>query len=188
MSFRPIVSTLTSTDGETQDQMRKLPSCSTVLCFGSRQGRLVEFLSRDLDREPVVIAFLSFCHRAEEKCFDTSTNDVSLAKASGASMASIENPVRLGFANGLLVAPLVRRRMGHQHAIENEKALRKQGRRQSSATDVTGAIAPTGRRWYSATPPRRTAKFCGVSSAVFIDRRHRRSSRPRSGHCWWPYL
>jgi hypothetical protein len=137
-----------------------------LITFGSRLGHLGEFLSSDLDLEPGGIAFLYFRHRAEGKCFDTWTNDLSLAEASGASVASIENRVHQGIVNGLLVALLVRRRMAHQHGIEDEKALPKQGQCQTSASDGTDRPEWTV-PGYSATPPRRTAKSCGAFEHCF---------------------
>lgn len=94
----------------------------------------MEFLTNEFTLEPGLIAFLYSRRWEEEKCFDTLKNDFSLAKAWGASVAVIENKVRLAIVTSLLVALLVHRRMG-QYGIEDEKAFRKQDRRQTSATD-----------------------------------------------------
>jgi hypothetical protein len=83
-----------------------------------------------------VIAVLYSRRWEEEKCFDTWKNDFSLANAWGASVPAIENQVRLAIVTSLLVGRVVHGRMG-QHRIEDEKALRKQERRQTSATDGT---------------------------------------------------
>ncbi|WP_291994710.1 hypothetical protein [Candidatus Accumulibacter sp. ACC003] len=66
----------------------------------------------------------------------------------GSGFVSVE---ALAIVTSLLVALLLHRKMG-QHGIEDEKALRKQDRRQTSATDEP--IAPTGAPRYSATPRR----------------------------------
>ena len=107
-----------------------------LITFRSRRGHVVEFLTNDFDLAPGVIAFLYSRRWEEEKCFDTWKNDFSLAKAWGASVAAIENQVRLAIVTSLLVALLVHHRMG-QHGIVDEKALRKQARRQTSKTDGT---------------------------------------------------
>jgi hypothetical protein len=51
-------------------------------------------------------------------------------------VAAIENQVRLAIVTSLLVALLVHHRMG-RYGIEDEKALRKHSRRQTSKTDGT---------------------------------------------------
>jgi hypothetical protein len=107
-----------------------------LITFRSPRGHLVEFLTNEFKLEPGVIAFLYSRRWEEEKCFDTWKNDFSLAKAWGTSLAAIENQVRLAIVTSLLVALLLHRRMG-QHGIADEKALRKQDRRQTSATDGT---------------------------------------------------
>ncbi len=99
-----------------------------LITFRSPRGHLVEFLTNEFKLEPGVIAFLYSRRWEEEKCFDTWKNDFSLA--------AIENQVRLAIVTSLLVALLLHRRMG-QHGIADEKALRKQDRRQTSATDGT---------------------------------------------------
>ena len=70
------------------------------------------------------------------QCFDTWKNDFSLAKAWGKGVVAIENQARLAIVTSLLVAMLLHRKMG-EHGIEDEKALRKQDRRQTSETDGT---------------------------------------------------
>ncbi|MDZ7750097.1 MAG: transposase [Gammaproteobacteria bacterium] len=107
-----------------------------LVTFCSRRGRLVEFLTNDFDLEPGLVAFLYSRRWEEEKCFDTWKNDFSQAKAWGASVVAIDNQVRLAIITSLLVAMLVHRTMG-QHGVEDEKALRKQDRRQTAATDGT---------------------------------------------------
>jgi hypothetical protein len=86
--------------------------------------------------KPGLIAFLYSRRWEEEKCFDTWKNDFSQAKAWGASVVAIENQVRLAIVTSLLMAMLLQRKMG-DHGIEDEKALRKQDRRQTSETDGT---------------------------------------------------
>ncbi len=83
-----------------------------------------------------MIAFLYSRRWEEEKCFDTWKNDFSQAKAWGTSVVAIDNQVRLAIVTSILVAMLLHRKMG-QHGIEDEKALRKQDRRQTSETDGT---------------------------------------------------
>ncbi len=107
-----------------------------LITFRTRRGHLVEFLTNELDLEPGLIAFLYSRRWEEEKCFDTWKNDFSQAKAWGASRAAIDNQVRLAIITSILVALLLHQKMG-QHGIEDEKALRKQDRRQASETDGT---------------------------------------------------
>jgi IS4 transposase len=83
-----------------------------LITFRSPRGHLVEFLTNEFKLEPGVIAFLYSRRWEEEKCFDTWKNDFSLAKAWGASLAAIENQVRLAIVTSLLVALLLHRRMG----------------------------------------------------------------------------
>ncbi|WP_291994712.1 transposase [Candidatus Accumulibacter sp. ACC003] len=66
-----------------------------LITFRSRRGHLVEFLTNEFKLEPGLIAFLYSRRWEEEKCFDTWKNDFSQAKAWGASVAAIENQVRL---------------------------------------------------------------------------------------------
>ncbi len=107
-----------------------------LITFRTRRGHLVEFLTNELDLEPGLIAFLYSRRWEEEKCFDTWKNDFSQAKAWGASVAAIDNQVRLAIVTSILVAMLLHRKMG-ERGIEDEKALRKQDRRQTSETDGT---------------------------------------------------
>ena len=107
-----------------------------LITYRTRRGHLVEFLTNELDLEPGLIAFLYSRRWEEEKCFDTWKNDFSQAKAWGASVVAIDNQVRLAIITSILVAILLHRKMG-QHGVEDEKALRKQDRRQTSTTDGT---------------------------------------------------
>ena len=88
----------------------------------------MEFLTNAFDLEPGLIAFLDSRRWEEEKCFDTWKNDFSQAKAWGASTVAI--------VTSLFVAMLLHRTLG-QHGVADEKALRKQDRRQRSTTDGT---------------------------------------------------
>ncbi|MBL8399283.1 MAG: hypothetical protein JNL84_14265 [Candidatus Accumulibacter sp.] len=74
----------------------------------------MEFLTNEFKLEPGIIAFLYSRRWEEEKCFDTWKNDFSLAKAWGASLAAIENQVRLAIVTSLLVALLLHRKMGQK--------------------------------------------------------------------------
>lgn len=107
-----------------------------LITFRTRRGRLVEFLTNEFDLEPGIIAFLYARRWDEEKCFDTWKNDFSQAKAWGASVVAIDNQIRLAIITSILVAMLLYRKMG-QYGIEDEKALRKQDRRQTSEHDGT---------------------------------------------------
>ena len=107
-----------------------------LIAFRTRRGHLVEFLTNELALQPGLIAFLYSRRWEEEKCFDTWKNDFSQAKAWGASVVAIDNQVRLAILTSVLVAMLLHRTMG-QRGIEDEKALRKQQRRQSAETDGT---------------------------------------------------
>ena len=154
-----------------------------LITFRSRRGHLVEFLTNEFKLEPRLIAFLYSRRWEEEKCFDTWKNDFSQAKAWGASVAAIENQVRLAIVTSLLVALLLHRRMG-QHRIEDEKALRKQDRRQTSATDGTDRpdwSSPVF-RYTSSEPP-------GLS-VLFKHCFHKPASQALyeaqlTGHCCW---
>ena len=107
-----------------------------LITFRTRRGHQVEFLTNEFDLEPGLIAFVYSRRWEEEKCFDTWKNDFSQAKAWGASVVAIDNQVRLAIITSILVAMLLHRQMG-QHGVDDEKALRKQDRRQSSKTDGT---------------------------------------------------
>lgn len=107
-----------------------------LITYRTRRGHRVEFLTNELDLEPGLIAFLYSRRWEEEKCFDTWKNDFSQAKAWGASVVAIDNQVRLAIVTSVLVAMLLHRKMG-ERGIEDEKALRKQDRRQTSQTDGT---------------------------------------------------
>jgi len=107
-----------------------------LIAFRTRRGHLVEFLTNEFDLQPGLIAFLYSRRWEEEKCFDTWKNDFSQAKAWGASAVAIENQVRLAIVTSLLVAMLLQRKMG-ERGIDDEKALQKQDRRQTSETDGT---------------------------------------------------
>jgi hypothetical protein len=107
-----------------------------LITFRTRRGRLVEFLTNEFDLEPGLIAFLYSRRWEEEKCFDTWKNDFSQAKAWGKSVVAIDNQVRLAIITSILVAMLLHGTMG-QYGVEDEKALRKQARRQTSETDGT---------------------------------------------------
>ncbi|MCP4823389.1 MAG: transposase [Shimia sp.] len=107
-----------------------------LIAFCTRRGSIVEFLSNEFDLEPGLIAFLYSRRWDEEKCFDTWKNDFSQAKAWGASRVAIDKQVRLAIVTSILVAMLLQRKMG-RHGVNDEKALRKQARRQASQTDGT---------------------------------------------------
>jgi hypothetical protein len=107
-----------------------------LITFRTRRKRVVEFLTNDFSLEPGVIAFLYSRRWEEEKCFDTWKNDFSQSKAWGKSVVAIDNQVRLAIITSILVAMLIHEKMG-QYGIEDEKALRKQDRRQTSETDGT---------------------------------------------------
>jgi Transposase DDE domain len=107
-----------------------------LITFRTRRGRVVEFLTNEFDLEPGIIAFLYARRWDEEKCFDTWKNDFSQAKAWGATVVAIDNQIRLAIITSILVAMLLYRKMG-QYGIEDEKALRKQDRRQTSEHDGT---------------------------------------------------
>ena len=107
-----------------------------LITYRTRRGHLVEFLTNEFDLEPGLIAFLYSRRWEEEKCFDSWKNDFSQAKAWGTGVVAIENQVRLAIVTSILVALLLHRKMG-RYGVEDEKALRKQDRRQTSKTDGT---------------------------------------------------
>jgi len=107
-----------------------------LITYRTRRGHVVEFLTNELDLEPGLIAFLYSRRWEEEKCFDTWKNDFSQAKAWGASVVAIDNQVRLAIVTSVLVAMFLHRKMGEREVLD-EKALRKQDRRQTSETDGT---------------------------------------------------
>jgi hypothetical protein len=112
------------------------PELWRLISYCTRRGHRVEFLTNAFDLEPGLIAFLYARRWEEEKCFDTWKNDFSQAKAWGASPVAIDNQARLAIIASILVAILLHRQMGQQ-GIGDEKSLRKQDRRQRSATDGT---------------------------------------------------
>ena len=126
-------------EGVVKDQGIRLRSSREpwrLITLRTRRGTQVEFLTNEFSLEPGLIAFLYSRRWEEEKCFDTWKNDFSQAKAWGRSPVAIANQVRLAIITSLLVAMLLHQKMG-QHGIVDEKALRKQDRRQNSATDGT---------------------------------------------------
>jgi hypothetical protein len=106
-----------------------------LITFHSRRGHQVEFLTNDFSLEPGVIAFLYSRRWEEEKCFDTWKNDFTQAKAWGKSRVAIENQVRLAIVTGILIAIMLHTTMG-QHGIADEKALKKQDKRQTAQPDA----------------------------------------------------
>ena len=107
------------------------------ITYRTRRGRLVEFLTNDLDLEPGLIAFLYSRRWEEEKWFDTWKNDFSLAKAWGTRPVAIENQARLAILTSILAALFLHRTLGQQ-GVEDEKALQKQDRRHTpKITDGT---------------------------------------------------
>jgi hypothetical protein len=133
------VADVPANEGVVKDQRITLRSSREfwrLITYRTRRGHLVEFLTNELDLQPGLVAFLYSRRWEEEKCFDTWKNDFSQAKAWGASVVAIDNQVRLAIVTSILVAMLLHRKMG-QHGIEDEKALRKQDRRQTSETDGT---------------------------------------------------
>jgi hypothetical protein len=107
-----------------------------LITYRTRRGHLVEFLTNEFDLEPGLVAFLYSRRWEEEKCFDTWKNDFSQSKAWGASVVAINNQVRLAIITSVLVAMMLYRKMG-SNGVEDEKALKKQDRRQTSKTDGT---------------------------------------------------
>jgi hypothetical protein len=107
-----------------------------LITFRTRRGHRVEFLTNAFDLPPGLIAFLYSRRWEEEKCFDTWKNDFSQAKAWGRSVVAIDNQVRLAIITSILVALFLHRHMGAR-GIQDEKALRKQDKRQTSETDGT---------------------------------------------------
>ena len=102
----------------------------------SRRGRSVEFLTKELELAPGVIAFLYSRCWEEEKCFDTWKNDFSQAKAWGKSLTAIENQVLLAIVISILIAMVLRQPLDDEPP-HDEKALRKQDKRQ--AAQLVGA-------------------------------------------------
>lgn len=101
-----------------------------LIHFVSRRGHAVEFLSNELELEPGVIAFLFSRRWEEEKCFDTWKNDFSQAKAWGKRATAIENQTLLAIVTSILIAMHLHRVFGDE-LPEDEKALRKQDKRQA---------------------------------------------------------
>ena len=106
-----------------------------IVTFRSRQGHLLEFLTNDFDLLPGLVAFLYSRRWEEEKCFDTWKNDFTQAKAWGKSPVAIANQARLAIVAGLLIALHLHHTLGHQ-GIGDEKALKKQAKRQAAKPDA----------------------------------------------------
>lgn len=111
------------------------PQLWRIIRFQTRRGRTVEFLTNDFHLQPGVVAFLYSRRWEEEKCFDTWKNDFTQAKAWGKSPVAIENQVRLAIVTGILIAILLHTTMG-QHGVADEKALKKQHKRQTAKPDA----------------------------------------------------
>lgn len=105
-----------------------------LITFRTRRGWKIEFLTNDFDLLPGVIAFLFSRRWDEEKCFDTWKNDFSQSKAWGKSLTAIDNQVRLAIITGILVALMLHRTLAAEGTTD-EKALRKQDKRQCAAPD-----------------------------------------------------
>lgn len=133
--------------GVIRDQQIQLDSAEQpwrLIRFVSRRGHAVEFLTNEFDFEPGVIAFLYSRRWEEEKCFDTWKNDFSQAKAWGKSAIAIENQVQLAIVTSILVA-LCLHQVFDGEPPEDEKALRKQEKRQAAGFhDADGTDRP---RW-----------------------------------------
>lgn len=105
-----------------------------IVTFKTRRGWTIEFLTNDFDLQPGVVAFLFSRRWDEEKCFDTWKNDFSQSKAWGKSLTAIDNQVRLAIITGILIALMLHRTLGAEDVVD-EKALRKQDKRQRAAPD-----------------------------------------------------
>jgi len=120
-------------EGIVSDQQLQLNSAEQPwrrICLVSRRGRVVEFLTNELELEPGVIAFLYSRRWEEEKCFDTWKNDFSQAKAWGKSLTAIENQVLLAIVTSIVIAMCLRQLFGDEPP-RDDKALRKQDQRQA---------------------------------------------------------
>lgn len=78
------------------------PHLWRIIWFQTRCGRTVEFLTKDFDLQPSVVAFFYSRRWEEERCFDTWKNDFTQAKACGKSPVTIENQVRLAIVPGIV--------------------------------------------------------------------------------------
>ena len=105
-----------------------------VITYRTRRGQRLEFLTNDFDLLPGVIAFLYARRWDEEKCFDTWKNDFSQAKAWGKGAVAIETQTRLAIVTSVLVALALQATLGGD-GFNDEKAWRKQGKRQAAPTD-----------------------------------------------------
>ena len=106
-----------------------------LIIFRTRRGRVIEFLTNDFDLQPGVVAFLFSRRWDEEKCFDTWKNDFSRSKAWGKRLTAIDNQARLAIITGILVSLMLHRMLGAD-GVTDEKALRKQDKRQCAAPDA----------------------------------------------------
>ena len=126
------------------------PQLWRIIRYRTRRGHLVEFLTNDFDLQPGLIAFLYSRRWDEEKCFYTWKNDFSQAKA-------WQNHYRhrqsgpLG-DHHLLELPSC---FPRHWAMSEEKALRKQDKRQRAKLDARDG---TDRPDWAAPPYRYTSK------------------------------
>ena len=126
-------------EGVIRDQkivLQSSPEDWCLITFRTRRGRKIQFPTNDFTLEPGLTAFLHARRWDEEKCFDTWKNDFSQAKAWGASKTASKNQVLLAIVTNIPLEMLRQRKMG-QNGVHDEKALRKQERRQTSQTDGT---------------------------------------------------
>lgn len=105
-----------------------------LITYRTRRGHRVEFLTNDFDLLPGLVAFLYGRRWDEEKCFDTWKNMFSQAKAWGKGVVAIENQARLAIVTSVLVALALQATLGLV-GFNDEKALRKQDKRQAAPTD-----------------------------------------------------
>lgn len=105
-----------------------------LIRYRTPSGTELELLTNDFSLLPGVVAFLYGRRWEQEKTHDTWKNDFAVAKAWGKSPVAIANQADLAIITTLLVHLMLARCLQGEPA-RDEKALRKQDRRQQGLAD-----------------------------------------------------
>lgn len=124
-------------DGVLSDLRIRLTSSQEawrLIRYRTPGGQDLELLTNDFSRLPGVVAFLYGRRWEQEKTHDNWKNDFAVAKAWGKSPVAIANQADLAIITTLLVHLMLARCLPGE-AAHDEKALRKQDRRQQGLAD-----------------------------------------------------
>lgn len=124
-------------DGVRSDRLIRLTSSQEewrLIHYRTPGGTELELLTNDFSLLPGVVAFLYGRRWEQEKTHDNWKNDFAVAKAWGKSPVAIANQADLAIITTLLVHLMLARCLPGKPA-QDEKALRKQDRRQQGLAD-----------------------------------------------------